>query len=285
MNAPPIYHQLEEIEQLPTLPLVLRQLHKIMRNPRSNMNQIAAVIAKDQALASSTIRLVNSAYYGLRNRVSSINQAIVILGLNTLHSLMLGLSVIKLFPVQQGHQNFNHEQFWKHSFGTALLARSIAKIQNYSEPEDCFVGGLLHDIGKLIAEQFFHDSYCAALQLMHERNLPLLTAEKLVLGATHDNCGLVVARRWQLPDVLAAIIGYHHFADSQEEQYIEYKLPVQIVACADMLAHRHGLGMLQIHSPSPIDTLKELGLSGSVAETMATQAVKEVDAVIQEWRK
>lgn len=144
--TPDILTRLQEIENLPTLPAVVRRLRQLMANDRSSMTEIASVISRDQATGTRVIRLVNSAFYGLRSRVTSIQQAIVLMGLNTVKNLVTGVALVRTFADGGTASLFDRERFWMHTFGCAMGARLIAVRLGKEDPEDFFLAGLLPDM-------------------------------------------------------------------------------------------------------------------------------------------
>lgn len=280
MNAEELEIKLSSIEQLPALPLVLRQVQKIMDNPKSNMNQIAMVIAKDQALASKTIKLVNSAFYGMSKPVSSITQAIVILGLNTVTNLMLGLSVIKMFP-RDSKTAFNHEDFWEHCFGTALIAKAIAQERNYHDKDECFIAGLLHDLGRLIFDQFLHEQFAKALTVAKMKNIALSRLEQIVFGADHAFTGALLARRWRLPESIHAAIKFHHIPESIPKEYSQYSQIVKIITTANRIANRENIGNSGENDPN-METLGfPLKLTDDAINLIGTSTKSEIKQTLR----
>lgn len=284
MSQIAIVSRLEEIDQLPTLPMVLRQVQKVMKNPNSNMAQIAAVIAKDQALASRTIRLVNSAFYGMRNRVTSVHQAIVILGLTTVINLMLGLSVIKIFADSEKKQGFDHDAFWEHAFATAILARELGKKASNPEPDDCFIAGLLHDFGRLVLEQFFHDEFMIAVNKARDENLPLSLAEHQCFGGSHAVIAGFLARRWQLPEVLTACIQFHHGLKHIPPEQAIYKPNVLLVAKANQIANKNHLGNSGEGRAAGDSHFSEINLLPAEEDALVKQVRSELETVRREWQ-
>jgi HD-like signal output (HDOD) protein len=284
MNALDLQTRLSKIEDLPALPLVLQQVQKIMNNPKSNMGQIASVMAKDQALASKTIKLVNSAFYGISKPVSSITQAIVILGLNTVNNLMLGLSAIKIFK-STGAQAINHEEFWEHAFATALISRSIGKLLHFEEPEDCFTAGLLHDMGRLIFEQHMHKEFMEALAVSNEKTISLSRAEQLVLGADHAFAGGYLAKKWKLPAALITPITFHHSIGSIPEELAQHVKITAIVAKASQTANKQKLGNSRENYVEPDSLHAQLGIAGPDLESIVSRTKSEIKSAIQEWYK
>lgn len=241
MDKEAMLAKLDEIENLPTLPAMVQQIQKLINSPNSSMNQIGALISKDQAIAARVVRLVNSAFYGLGRKVSSIPQAIVVLGLNTVKNLVTGVSVIKMFETADKVSLFNRDAFWMHSFGCAMGARLIAKNLGRSEPEDYFLAGLLHDIGVLILDQFFHDEFVRVLKHSNDNSIDYYTAEQKILGVTHCEVGAIVAEKWKIPDFLIQTIRYHHTSVNQNPQ-INSDV-INVVHIADVAATNAGLHM------------------------------------------
>ncbi|MBD3418953.1 MAG: HDOD domain-containing protein [Chitinivibrionales bacterium] len=279
-----IEEQLGSIDSLPTIPMVIRQIQKVINNPQSNMNQIAAVIAKDQTLASRTIRLVNSAFYGLSKRVTSITQAIVILGLNTVNNLMLGLSVVRMFD-EKGSSHFDHERFWEHAFATAIMAKEIGIELHIDEPEDCFIGGLIHDIGKLVLEQYYHDEYVKVCVYAKQKQVSMRTVEKALFTYSHDWVGSFLTARWNLPPCLTAVVHYHHDIEIITDELRVHRQLATIVGKANQLSHIHRLGDSAEPTVTADSQFETLQIKKSSCDRIAEKAREEVNTTIQEFRQ
>jgi putative nucleotidyltransferase with HDIG domain len=279
-----INDRLAAIKQLPTLPLVVRQVQKIIKNPKTNMEQIASVIAKDQVLAARVIRLVNSAFYALPKRVSAVSQAILVLGLNTVNNLLMSVSIVNLFKVD-GVTDFNHESFWEHAFGCALIARGIAKRIGYLEPEDCFTAGLIHDIGRLVLEQYFHAEFMTALRRSHERSTTLRDEELGVFGASHEEVGAILADRWNLPGQIIAVIKYHHTPSDRAGMDPRHASIVAIVAHANQLIQSAGIGASGEHASITPVALEGHTISPEDIEAIIAKAREEVSEAMRGFRQ
>jgi HD-like signal output (HDOD) protein len=284
MNSSPIDTRLGDIETLPTLPVVLRQIQKVIQNPSSSMDQIAAVVAKDQALAARTIRLVNSAFYGMRERVASISHAIVVLGLNTLNNLMIGLSVIKLFKNSK-FLGFDPEKFWEHCFGTAMIARALIRDSKPKDSEVFFISGLMHDMGRLVLDQHLHDDFSKALSLAGKNGKPLCDCEKEVFGFDHADAGMWLARKWGLPEALAAGIGYHHRSHTLPEELRSHSDLVQAVETANRLCLAVNIGASGDRLNSATGIVHIEGKTTKQIQDIIDEARREVGTTINEWNK
>ena len=275
--------RLEIIEGLPTLPLVLRQIQKVMNNERTGMAQIAAVVAKDQALTSRAIRLVNSAWYGRTTRVTSIQQVLVTLGLGTLNTLMLGLTVTKMFN-GPGTPDFDARAFWEHAFGTALLAKKLAGENGHvNDSEEYFVAGLLHDMGRLVFEQFYHEEFTEAIGMSRDNRLSLQSAEKQVFGFDHTETGAWLGGKWNIPRQLILAMEHHHRASLPPGLLPEEKEMIRIVAAANELCLAGGIGASGENAAQTGTSYSRIGWSPETCRRLIDQTLAEVALTIQQW--
>ncbi|NLW30178.1 MAG: HDOD domain-containing protein [Fibrobacter sp.] len=287
MSTEVIENKLESIENLPSLPIVLRQLQKVIYNPNSSMPQIAAIVAKDPALASRAIRLVNSAFYGLSKRVTSIPNAIIILGLNTLNSLMIGLTVIKFFKNSK-QAGFDQQKFWEHCFGTALISKHLADAGGKKIDDDVFVAGLLHDAGRLVLDQYLHDDFMEAVYMTKSTSKTLSECEKEVIGFDHSEAGAWLSAKWGLPEIFSVTMGYHHNESSLPENFKDYQQILRIVSAANLLCTIAGIGTSGEILRKDKITPEMLSIDGigidkikAIIETTRTELKNTID----EWNK
>jgi putative nucleotidyltransferase with HDIG domain len=230
----------DELQDLPSLPAVVVRVMQSLNNPKTSAADLNQIISSDQALTAKLLRLVNSPYYGFPRRITTITHAVVILGQNTVRNLTMSLGVSGIFEQQSNHQSLDREAFWQHSMAVAVAAQSIAKRRRLSvkQTEEVFVGGLLHDIGKLFLDQYFPDQYAVTLKLARQANISVWEAEKAALGIGHIIVGKRIAERWSLPPCLVNMIAMHHqplFARDYTEQ-------VWTIHAANYIAQRLNLG-------------------------------------------
>lgn len=285
MSGNSVMQAIGQVENLPTLPIIVNQIQKLIGSQRSSMAQIAAVIAKDQAISARVIRLINSAYYGLSSKVSSIQQAIVLLGLNTVKNLVVGVSVVKAFEDRGGASLFDREKFWVHTFATALGAKLMAKQLKREEPEDYFLAGLLHDLGILVLDQFVHEEFVGVLKYVVSNEMDYNDAEKVRLGLTHGEVGEVLGNQWKMPPMLAHSIRHHHepvFADPQIAPSADH---IAVVHLADVASNMHGMHMGYRNRMSGYNdsALQRTGLSERSIDGIYETVEKEVKNLTKEW--
>lgn len=203
--------------ELPTIPAVLSRLSEVMARDDSSAADVGKVIAADPAVATNILRIVNSAYYGLQVRVSSIDLAVSIMGFNMTRKVALKAAVFSVFGRRRDlagkEELFDFEGFWRHSVFAGVAARAIGGISpRFADihGEDLYICGLLHDIGKLILLEKEHDRYMATLTEAKRSGRPEIAVETDRFGFTHADVGSVLAIRWFLPEDLTIAIRYHH---------------------------------------------------------------------------
>jgi putative nucleotidyltransferase with HDIG domain len=223
--------QIERIDTLPTIPSVLKKLLAVIENPKVSLTEVGNFIQSDPVLTSRVLKMVNSPIYGFPGRISAVQQALILLGLNVVRGLLLGVSV---FEVMQKSM----VGLWEHSLGCAIAARIIAKKKNISEPEEISIAGLLHDIGKVVMILRYKEEYEEVIKEAETKDLLIIEAEKSIFDITHADSGSWIAKRWNFPQSLVEIIEYHH------KPSLSRSLPMQtaIVHLADLLTRSVGFG-------------------------------------------
>lgn len=229
----------QRIVDLPTLPIVIPRVFHLLEDDRSSAQDLAEVIGSDQALASRILRLANSAFYGFRREITSINQAVVLLGFDTVKSIVLAATVFDTLAHGDAVSSFDRQQFWLHAVATAAGARLVARGLRLVDPEVAFVGGLLHDIGKVVLDRFFYRGYSQAVRLALDLPCPIREAEVAVFGVDHAEVGHWLAERWGLPSAIIAPVAFHHRPDAAAPG--SWALSA-IVHLADILARNAGIG-------------------------------------------
>jgi len=230
----------DELQDLPPLPAVVVRVMQTINDPTTSAADLNRLISSDQAIASKVLRLVNSSYYGFPRRISTITHAVVILGFNTVRNLTTSLGVFNAFDGSGGQTALDRQQFWAHSIGTAVAAGVIAKRKAIPTKlaEEVFVGGLLHDIGKLFLDQYFPDQYAIALKLARAAKISIWDAEKTALGVGHALVGKRIAEKWNLPPSLTTMVTLHHQPAFAKEHFEI----TAVVHAADRIAHKLALG-------------------------------------------
>ncbi len=231
----PIFQKFTAIGQLPSPPGVILKLIQACNEETSSMAEISRIIETDPSLSSRILRLVNSAYYSIPLQVDSIHKAASLVGLNTIRNLSLCASVYEVFRSPRKDSSFDLEAFRWHSLRCGLAAKHLAHALNYDNPEEAFLCGLFHDIGKLVLWICFGDSYARLLSEADDIS-SLLNAE-LHLGVTHPEIGAWLLYQWGLPSFMLDGILYHH----EPRARISSAFPlVKLVYCAHELCLDNG---------------------------------------------
>ncbi len=208
------------IEIVPSLPEVVNKVMMLVQDPRSSADKIARIISYDPGLASRVLKMVNSAYYGFAKQISSIQHAIAILGFTTIRGLLLSVSIYRIFtPKNSEEKSFNYNKFWRHSLLTAIAGKVIEKKLFNQEHEEIFSMGLLHDLGKIILEQYDHENYIKAFNATtnHFNSKEVLENEEKFCSITHPEVAFVLAEHWNLPPSISNVLLKHHYPLIDEE--------------------------------------------------------------------
>lgn len=236
-GEPPLV--VERIHELPTLPDIYQRLSSTIDNPFSSLWEIERIVRQDPVITARLLHFVNSPLYSLGTPVSTVSEAIRTVGYDALKQLILTTSVIDMFQQEQ-QGALALPAFWEHCLGTAAAARQLASWIGEERPEEFFVAGLLHDIGKLIHNQYATDKFRAAVTLAAAERLTLETAERKVLGFSHTQTGGFLVHRWGLSPAIQRAIAYHH--SPAVPDLLSPTLHEHLVHCADLISIGLGLG-------------------------------------------
>lgn len=248
---------INRVEKLPALPHVISLVLRKIDDPRSSITDIAKTLSGDEGLVANVLKLANSAYYGFPRRVVSVTEAVVILGLNTLKSLIYTVLAKDLLGKEVKGYALNKGELWRHSIACAIICREIARKKRLGDIESFFVAGLLHDIGKIVLDEYLQPEYEEVVKRISESLEPFNVIEKEILGFDHQEVGGLLAKRWNLPDFLVSAISHHHDIESITT------LSSEVVHVGDgiTLMMGYGLGIDGLMYQLSQDLLEEFGLS------------------------
>lgn len=207
MNEP-LLEKIKHCPNLPSLPAIAMQVLDMAQSTETDTQEVARIISKDPALATKILRVVNSSFYARSQTISTINQALVILGLQSVKTLALGFSLAGDLTKRKG-KGFNHLAYWKRSICAATAAKTLATKANVVQQDEAFLVGLLMDIGMLALESTIGDEYEKICESANT-HLELVKAEEAALGMNHAEVGGFMAQQWKLPPVLATPMGFSH---------------------------------------------------------------------------
>jgi putative nucleotidyltransferase with HDIG domain len=196
------------INKMPSLSTTVGKVMEICSRTDASPNELNKVISLDPVLTGQVLKLINSAYYSLVNKVTSLTRAITMLGMNTVKNMALSTAIIRSVAGAKKSKALPTTKFWAHSIGAGVSAKLLGEVKGISvmEREELFLAGLLHDLGKVP----FGDEYIEVLNIAKFEQLPLNEVELDVMGIDHQEVGLMIAEKWKLNQVITRCIGYHH---------------------------------------------------------------------------
>lgn len=201
---------INDLRDLPTLPSMAIEVRKIASDPKSNMANLVEVIEEDMALTSRILRIANSAYYGVPRKIDNLKMALVILGMNEISNMVMTITILRLFSRDDQGRAFDIKSFWRHSAACAELTVGLYQGLAKSVPSSAYIAGLLHDIGKLIMDQHFHEYFMACLGRAEEEQVSMADAELHVIGVDHGHVGSWLTKRWNIPEDICQAVAQHH---------------------------------------------------------------------------
>lgn len=230
MSPLPMPEVLLAIHKIPSLPVVIVDLLASMDQEDTDVEHLSAKISQDQGLTAKTLRLANSSFYGMANQVTTLQQAIAILGFRTIRCLATTTGLMAAVPTV-GNAAFDATQHWRHGIAAAVCAREVAATVRCN-PDHAYMAALLHDIGRLVLATQFATAYAAVLAYQGEHACATLEAEQAVLGLDHASVGHAMARHWNFPLEFQDAIANHHAPPAPNEDPL-----TTTVRVANGLAH------------------------------------------------
>jgi len=203
------------VEKMPAFPKSVQKILELTRNVDVPPKDLVQVIEKDPVITVKILRVLNSAYYSLPNKITSINRSVVYLGFNTIKNLALSIAAVGILP-KRNDAGFDIQPYLMHSLTTAGIAKLLGGKLSGTDPMDCHIAGLLHDFGKIVFAQFMPHEFSEAMTLSQRENIPLHEAEKRVIGVDHAIVGSMLAEKWQFPQALIDCIRDHHSGEGVE---------------------------------------------------------------------
>ncbi len=247
-----------DVRALPSLPTVVQELMLMVQNKEVQLDAITNTLRLDQALSIKVLQLANSPFYGLSGRIGSIRDAINILGMRQLGSLVIAAALTLQFEKLHG-KSLHMNAFWRHSIGCATAARQLARRVGLDE-QAAFTAGLLHDVGRLVVDSHHPEEAAQAIAWAEQHDAPHCDAERLLLGIDHTELGAWVCRHWRFTSEVTDAIAGHH-----EPPHASSVTLIDVVHVADAITHALDLADAATESVPSIspDAWARLGLQES----------------------
>ncbi len=224
------------VEKMPAFPKSVQKILALSRNIDCSPREVASVVESDPVMAAKVLKALNSPYYPVPGRITSIDRAIAYLGFNTIKNLALGIASMGMLP-RQNKACLDMHQYLLHSLYVAGVAKLLcSRTDPSADSTDCHIAGLLHDFGKVVFAQYMAEEFRLALDLSKNEAIPLHLAERQILGTDHCRMGSLLAEKWQLPDSIVQAMRYHHDAGIHGSSILD------CVISANHLCKKKGLG-------------------------------------------
>jgi putative nucleotidyltransferase with HDIG domain len=262
---------LKKIVDLPSPPTVVQQLQARIAEQDISSKEVASIIEIDQAFTARVLRLVNSPFYGFSRKIISVEEAITMLGFNTVHQLLLTTSLLNSFEIKKSVLDLN--KFWMHSFGVGVTAKQLLYKRGKEIRNEGFMCGILHDIGRMVLVKIDPEKFVAFQGNGHK--VTDLDAENKFFGIDHQKLGEMLAHKWNFPESIVMAIAKHHDPPIDGN----YSILISAVNIADMLCHALSIGDSGSYYISSFsqEAWNKLGIEMSSLENILLKSLNEID--------
>ena len=223
--------EVKRIKNLPTVPGIVAKISRLVENPETSAAEVGRLITQDQVLSAKVLRMANSAFFGMSRTISSIAQALMILGFDVVKGLVLTSSVFDMIQKSMAG-------LWEHSIGCAAASGAVATVLGRDDAEEIMVAGLLHDLGKVVLALNMQEEMKLVKEKVEKDNILFYEAEIAVMDFHHGEIGLWLAEHWNLPDSLGEPMRLHHNPD----RAVSFPESTAIVHIADIIIRGWGFG-------------------------------------------
>ncbi len=275
-----LYRIMLEVEAFPGMPATAAKLLPLLDNPDSTASEIESMLKYDPGLTANILKLTNSAYFGIPTRVSSLKQAIVLLGWKRLLQLVMTNCMSPLMKTTVPGYDLPRGELWRHSIAVSVAAEILVKALKIPDADEVFTAALLHDVGKLILGGFVKEDL-KQIETMVMKGITFDVAESMVLGTNHAEIGGQILQKWSFPGELVNAVQWHHDPESCEESCTLS----DIVHVANTMGLMTGFGKVEeglaIEAFGPV--ADRLGLKADDLEAMARQTTAGVNKLSSFW--
>jgi len=264
------------IKQLPAFPATVHKVSELLKNDDYAVADVVSVIKYDQAIAANILKISNSAYFGVRQKIKSIHDAVIYLGQKNLVRALQTASVSRIFAKRTAGYGMKTRELWEHSVAVALMSQILSRRINKKEDTVLYTAALLHDVGKLVMGEFVQESSEKIFALMAAGGYSFLEAEESVIGINHAELGGRIAVYWNFPPEIHDAIAYHHRPDRLLTG--ETMIP-SLVSIADQFCLMMGIdgGMDGLAHRGITDVMKKYGLKETDLEESLLTLFEELE--------
>lgn len=274
---------LSRLKEVKSFPQFVVETLKMLDNPDSSAQNVAGTLSKDEGLVIRTLKLANSAFYGLPRRISSIQEAVALLGYKTIKNLVIAATLYQRMDNAFTGYALDRGDLWRHSLSVAYAARYIAERTKACPPEEAYIAGMLHAIGKIVLNDYIKFGYQIIVRIVDTDKLPFVEAERMVLGFDHAQVGGMLVDKWNLPESHKVAVEYQYMPEELPEELSEHRSMVDVIHVANSMILMLGVGVGAdgLQYPLSEKALARLGLDGT-AEQVLSDLVDIMDKVSEE---
>jgi len=273
------YEKIEAfICDMPSLPVSVKKVLEISNNLNANPSDLNRVISLDPVLTGRLLHLINSAFYGLSSRVTSLIRAITMLGINTVKNLILSIAILSTLPKNKVVNGLDMEGYWRHCLCVGVTSKLFAAKQGVDPKfhQEYFTAGLLHDIGKLPLNAVMPEEYMGAIASADRAHKKLIDTENENFGITHCGTGNLITGAWKLESPVSDVILFHHNMDEYNGEYLHV---IYNVVIADYFSIINNVGFAGNRNPKKPekDIWKIMGLNEDSFEEIKDVIFHEIE--------
>ena len=228
---------ISKMQDIKSFPQFVMETMRKLNDPESNAADVARSLSRDEGLVLRILKLANSAAYGLSRNITNISEAIALLGYKSVSNIILAATVYSAMDKGLSGYALDRGELWRHSLMVAYTSRQLAKLTEKVSTEDAYVGGLLHDIGKVILNDYVRFGYGIIVKMVEEKHIPFTEAELQVLGFDHAMIGEIMIERWEMPKAYVAAVAYHHKPNDLPDDKKQYQPLLDVVTLANTMPH------------------------------------------------
>jgi len=248
----------KKIDKLPTIPTIAYEILNLVGDDTVSVNKIESVVENDPAISGKILSVANSAFFGTKQPIKTLDNAIMRIGLNNVKNIALGISIMTVFDEGKGQRGLDYQRIFNHSVSVGFIAKRLSDELNLGTADEIFINGILHDVGFLVLSRYFAENYKDVLEHM-KNGQTLLEAEMNVLEFDHADMGAWLANQWQLPNNIKDTIEFHH-SPSHAKRSLKH---VSVTHVADYISTKNILSPVETDPGYPLDAaaLEVLGIS------------------------
>lgn len=264
---------------LPAMPHVASKVLELSGDPNTSAVRLQQVIADDQAMAARILKIANSAMYACSRKIKTLTEAIVMLGFNSIRSLVVTSAARNLYAGSSARMGLKERLLWEHSVGVACACRLLVQAESPHLAEEAFLAGLMHDIGKLVLNQQAAERFDEIVQTVYNENTQFADTERALLGFDHAEVGAALVGKWKLPQALEMVIANHHRPDvfSADTPLLLY------LDLANQMCKQQGIGFVHDEAIDLVtsDSNRLLGMDGAAIAAVTEKLKRTLETEME----